>query len=116
MTTNPKEFNWTPPTTNTDGSPVTAGELTGYTIGIRSGALGDAGVGTYALSVPVAGGTTTKETLDAAYAAGLALLAVGTYVAAVRAESTAGPSGWSNEVDFTIALSPPNPPTGFTAA
>lgn len=100
---NPTVFTWVVPTTNVDGSIITSGELTGYTIGVGAAA------GVYTIMTSVADPAATSEPI----AALSAVLVPGTYFAAIRAESTAGPSDFSNEVSFSIAASPPVPPSNF---
>lgn len=103
---NPSQFTWVIPTTNTDGSAVTPGEITGYTIGVGTAS------GNYTMMTSVADPTATAEPLNKLSS----VLAPGTYFAAIRAESTGGPSAFSNEVTFQIAAPVPNPPTSFTVA
>lgn len=105
---NPTTFTWADPTTNVDGSPIVAGEITGYNIGIGTAS------GVYTINVPVAGAAAASELLSQITPA----LAPGTYFAAVQ---TVGPvdSVYSNEVTFTLTAPPPpqpNPPTSFTVA
>jgi len=103
---NPTQFNWVVPTTNTDGTAIPAGEITGYTIGVGAAS------GKYTIMTSVSNPAATSEPI----ADLSATLAPGTYFAAIRAESTGGPSAFSNEVSFAIAAPIPNPPTGFTVA
>lgn len=108
------QFNWTDPTTNTDGSAIPAtGEVTGYQIGIRPAAGGAAG--TYPVLAPAVAASAVNETL----AATGAVLAPGNYLAAVRA-ITAQTSGlWSNEGAFNVPVPPPpvpSAPTGFSVS
>jgi hypothetical protein len=117
MIINPKEFDWTPPTTNIDGSSVTPGELTGVTIGIRSTTAAGSLPGTYPIQIAVVGPTLTKELLSAAYSAGLAVLKPDTYMPSIREESVNGPSAWlieSAATQFQIVPPVPNPPSSFT--
>jgi hypothetical protein len=95
-------FNWAIPITNTDGTTITAGEITGFHIGTRQGGV----AGTYPTLTPVASPTATSAT---------ATFAPGTYNAAI---STVGPvnSAFSSEITFTVAQPVPNPPTGFSAS
>lgn len=104
---NPTKFTWVDPTLNTDGSAITAGEITGYLIGIRTGGV----AGTYPITASVAGATAASELLSALGT----VLAPNNYSAAIQ---TVGPvnSAWSSEVTFTIAPSQPNPPTGFSVS
>lgn len=108
---NPTQFSWTDPTTNIDGSPIVAGEITGYIIGIRSTTATGSVAGTYPITANVAGAAATMELLSALGTT----LKPDTYAAAIR---TAGPvpSLFSTEATFTITPPQPNPPTGFTAA
>jgi hypothetical protein len=102
---NPKQFSWVIPTTNTDGTPIAAGEITGFVIGIRP----STGVaGTYTQTVTVSSPTATT------YPVSSVTLAAGSYAAAVQ---VIGPndSAWSAESTFTITETP-NAPTGFTVA
>lgn len=103
--TNPTKFSWTDPTTNTDGSAVSAGEITGYTIGIGTVS------GTYTQLQPITPGTAVSEALSQVTPP----LKAGTYFAAVRAESAGGSSAWSTEVQFTLVVTP-TAPTGFGIA
>ena len=108
--TSPTTFTWTDPTTNVDGSPIAAGEITGYEIGVRPST---GTVGTYPTRTPVTGGATVSE----AFSAIAGTLQPGSYAAAVCALGAVN-SAWSNEVTFTIAAPPPTPsaPTNFTLA
>jgi hypothetical protein len=103
---NPTTFTWVEPTVNTDGTTITAGEITGYQVGVRSGGA----AGTYPDTVSVSGATTLTATL----AAVTPPLVAGSYFAAVRA---VGPtdSAWSAEISFAIA-GVPTPPTGFSVS
>jgi hypothetical protein len=102
---NPTQFSWVEPTVNTDGTPVAAGEITGYQVGVRP-ASGTPG--TYPDTASVSGATTLTATIASVNPA----LLSGSYAAAVRA---IGPtdSAWSAEITFAIA-GVPTPPTGFT--
>ena len=104
-------FSWTDPTTNVDGTPIVAGEVTGYDIGIRSATATGSVAGTYTIVVPVAGATAANEAVSAIGQ----VLKPDTYAAAIR---TAGQvdSLWSSEISFVIAPPQPNPPTNFTIA
>jgi hypothetical protein len=108
---NPTQFKWVDPVTNTDGSAIVAGEITGYNLGIRIGSLSPA-VGTpgvYTINVAVAGATAASELLSAISP----ILAPNSYVAAIE---TVGPvdSAFSSEVAFVIAPPTPSAPTGLT--
>jgi hypothetical protein len=103
---NATQFNWVDPTLNTDGGPISPGEITGYQIGIRQGGS----AGTYPTTVSVASATATTELFSAITPA----LVSGTYEAAIR---SVGPtdSAWSSEVTFTIT-GVPTAPTGFSVS
>lgn len=105
---NPTKFNWTDPTTNTDGTAIAAGEITGYSIGVRPST---GTPGTYTVVTPVAGAAVTSEAL----ASLSSVLVPGSYAAAIQ---TIGPvdSGWSAEITFTITPPVPNPPSAFGIA
>lgn len=111
---NPTTFTWNDPTTNVDGSPLVAGEITGYTIGIRSTTAAGSLMGTYPIQVPVVGAAAATELLSQI----TPVLAPDTYAAAIQ---TNGPvnSAFTPEVTFTIAPPPapvPNPPSNFGIA
>lgn len=108
---NPTGFSWTDPTTNVDGMPLTAGEVTGYTVGVRSTTAAGSVAGTYPITGSVAGAASTGETI----AALSALLKPDTYAAAVRADGPV-PSAWSTEATFTLAPPQPNPPSNFVVS
>jgi len=105
---NPTKFTWVDPTKNTDGTAVVAGEITGYSIGVRP-ASGTAG--TYPIITPISGATTTSEPL----ASLSTILTPGDYAAAIQ---SVGPvnSAWSSEITFTISPPIPTPPTSFSVA
>ena len=102
---NPTTATWTDPTTNVDGSPIVAGEITGYTLGIRA-ASGTPG--TYPITGAVADPAASSELLTALSAT----LAPGVYFAAVQANGPVN-SAWSAETTFSITSPQPNPPTGL---
>jgi hypothetical protein len=111
MMANPTTFSWTDPTTNTDGSPIAAGEITGYTIGIRNTAATGSVVGMYPITANVAGAAAASELVSALGT----VLAPGSYAAAIQSAGPT-PSAFSAEVAFTIAAPVPNPPTNFGIA
>jgi hypothetical protein len=86
-------FLWEPATQNTDGSAITAGEVTGYEVGIRQGGT----AGTYPTIIAVSGAFTALQLISAITPP----LSAGTYIAAVR---SVGPinSPWSTEFTFTV--------------
>jgi hypothetical protein len=108
---NPTKFTWVDPTTNTDGTAITAGEITGYNIGIRSTTKAGSVAGTYPIQVPVSGPTAASEML----ASITPVLAVDSYAAAIQ---SVGPvsSVFSGEVTFDIVPPVPNPPQSFTVS
>lgn len=103
----PTKFTWVAPTTNTDGSPIVAGEITGYNLVLRNADASSPGV--YTISVPITDPAATEEPL----AAIRSLLVVGNYAAAIQ---TVGPvaSGFTGEVTFTVDALQPNAPSSFT--
>jgi hypothetical protein len=105
---NPTTFTWTDPTKNVDGTAISAGEITGYSIGVRP-STGTAG--TYSIVTPVASATATSEALSSLST----ILTPGSYAAAIQ---TIGPvnSAWSTEITFTIVAPTPSAPTGFGIA
>ena len=107
---NPTKFTWTDPTTNVDGSAIAAGEITGYTIGVRSTTAAGSVAGTYPITV-TAPPSVTSDLLSAITPA----LPAGSYAAAIQAVTANSVSAWSAEATFTIA-EVPNPPTGFGVA
>lgn len=112
LTVNPNsKFSWTPNTVNTDGTPIAAGEITGYVIGIRSATATGSVVGTY----PAVSSPTGPLAVSDAFSALNLVLKPDTYFAAVQ---SVGPlaSPWSAEVEFIVGLPQPSAPTGFTVA
>lgn len=97
---------WSDPTTNTDGTPITAGEITGYQLGAGLS------TGSYTILTSVTGPSATTVAISAI----TPMLAANTYFAAVRAVTATGNSGWSNEFEFTIAPPIPSNPTSFQIA
>lgn len=101
---NPTQITWTDATTNTDGTPIAAGEVTGYTVGVRSTTAAGSVAGTYPFTAS-APATATSELLSALSA----VLPADTYVAAVQSTGPVN-SGWSAEsAPFTIAAPLPVP-------
>ncbi len=119
--TDPTKFVWTDPTTNADGSPVAAGEITGYEVGVRDTTATGSAAGAYPFGAKAPGTATTEliSLLSPSLPKGVQL------AAAVRA-NTAGldaagnpiNSDWSTEATFTLAVPAPvpSPPTGFGVA
>lgn len=106
--TNPVQFTWTDPTANVDGSPIVAGEITGYTLGLRVTTATGSVAGTYPISLSVTGATAASALLSAISP----ILVPGSYAAAIE---SVGPvnSAWSAEVTFTITPPTPSAPTGL---
>lgn len=96
---------WTPPTTNTDGSAIAAGEITGYTVGVRPAA---GTVGVYPVTKQVAPSVLTLDLKTLG-------LAPGSYFVSVETNS-ANNSSWDPEIGFTIPQPTPNPPGNFSLA
>lgn len=112
LTVNPNsKFSWVPNTVNTDGTPITAGEITGYAIGIRSATAVGSVVGVY----PAVSSPTGPNAVSDAFSALNLVLKPDTYFAAVQ---SVGPlaSPWSAEVEFIVAAPTPSAPTNFTVA
>ena len=105
------KFNWTDATTNTDGSAIVSGEITGFLIGIRSTTATGSVAGTYPINSPSIAASAVSE----AVALITPSLQPDTYAAAIK---SVGPvnSAWSTEVQFQIAQPVPNPPTAFGVA
>jgi len=101
---NPTQVTWNDPTANVDGSPIAAGEITGYTIGVRDTSAAGSAAGTYPYTAG-APATAVSELLSAL----TPVLPTGKPLAvAVKADTAAGSSAWSAETTFTLA--PPAPP------
>ena len=105
---NPTTITWVDPTNNVDGSPIAAGEITGYDIGVRP-ASGVAG--TYPFITSITNPSATSELISQLGQ----ILAPGSYFASVRATGAVD-SGWAAEAAFTIAAPQPNPPSGLKVA
>lgn len=105
------KFSWTDPATNTDGSAIQSGEITGYNVGIRSATAAGSVAGTYPIIAQASGAAAASEAVSAIGT----VLKPDTYAAAIQ---TIGPvnSAWSSEVEFTIAQPVPNPPMDFSVA
>jgi hypothetical protein len=94
-----------PPTTNTDGTPVTPTEILSYTVGVRSLTASGTAAGTYAFSTSL-----TPPNLVATLTS-LDVTAADSYAAAASATTAAGTTPFGPEVSFEVAPSLPNPPT-----
>lgn len=97
---------WSLPTENSDGSPITPGEITGFIVGLRSITAAGSAAGTYPIQSPMTAPDAVLEALSAI----TANLKSDSYALAVQTESGNGPSLWSAEVLFTGVLPVPNPP------
>ena len=90
-----KTFNWTPPTQNTDGSPLPDAEIGSYNIYCDGNLIG---------TVTNTGNTSSWQTPVGTFPPG-------DYTCTATAINTAGiESAQSNAVNFTVAASVPNPP------
>lgn len=105
------KFTWVDPLTNTDGSALTTGEITGYTIGIRSTTAAGSVPGTYPALTSIADPTATSEAISALST----VLKPDSYAAAIRSDGPVD-SAWSTEATFTIAAPVPNPPSSFSVS
>jgi hypothetical protein len=102
----PINFTWTDPSLNVDGTAIVAGEVTGYTVGIRNTATAGSAAGTYPVTVAAPGATDASALASGAAAA----LVPGIYAAAIQ---TNGPvnSAWSVEIFFEVPTAPVVPET-----
>jgi hypothetical protein len=110
----PSIASWIDPTTNTDGSPIADGEITGYEIGARDTTAAGSVAGTYPYSFKA-----PPDVLAEPLSMLTPVLPKGVKLAAAMRTNTAGPnSDWTAEVTFTlpVPLPVPNPPSGFSVA
>ena len=110
MAKNPTTMTWVAPTTNTDGTAIQAGEITGYQIGARLTSAAGSVAGTYPITATVNDPTATSAPLSI-----LGTLAEGTYAASVMALGPNNSTWDPTEATFTIAPVP-SPPSGFSVA
>lgn len=105
----PKVITWLPPTLNTDGTAIAAGEITGYELGARLTTDVGSVAGVYPITAMVTDPTATSAPLSV-----FGTLKAGLYAAAAMA---VGPtdSAWSTEASFTIEEIP-DAPSGFSVA
>jgi hypothetical protein len=101
---------WVDPTLNTDNSPITPGEVSGYLLGIRDVNAPGSAAGTYPKTSTVTGGSATSAPLS-----GLGFLAGmvrgGTYGIAAESEvGGAAVGAWSAEMVFIYNPPIPKPP------
>lgn len=107
--TTPTQVTWTDPTTNVDGTPIAAGEVTGYMIGVRDTSATGSAAGTYPFTA-TAPATATSELFSLL----APVLPTGKPLAvAAQTLSANGNSAWSAEATFTLP-SIPNPPTALS--
>jgi hypothetical protein len=102
----PITFSWTDPSLNVDLSPITPGEVTGYTVGIRNTTTAGSAAGTYPVTVAAPGAADVSALASGAAAA----LVPGVYAMAIQ---TNGPinSAWSVELFFEVPTAPVVPET-----
>jgi len=94
------------PTTNTDGTPVTPGEITSYNVGVRSLTATGSVAGTYPFNGSLASNVSPLSmTLKA-----LGVSKADSYAAAAQAVTANGTTAWGPEFSFTAAPSLPQPP------
>lgn len=109
----PSNIKLTLPTTNTDGTPIAAGDLVDVQVGFGTTS------GNYTLIADdtVFGTQTVDGVTTIPFASLNENLGFGTWFAASRVKNAEGQvSAWSNEASFVIAAPVPNPPAGFTVA
>jgi hypothetical protein len=104
---NPTKASWTDPTTNTDGSAIAAGEITGYLVGVRL-ASGVAGTYPYTATVAPAQTSDLLSALTPALPLGVQL------IGAVQALSTVKRAAVTETIQAIAILFTPEAPTGFT--
>lgn len=93
----PKTFDWTPPTQNTDGTPLPDADIASYNIFCNAVLLGNA---------PNTGGTDTWTSPP---------LPAGSYDCHATTVAISGEeSDASNAVNFTVAKSKPEAPSNFS--
>lgn len=105
---NPTKVSWTDATTNTDGSAITAGEITGYSVGVRL-ATGTTGTYAYTDTAPSTATSVLLSALTPALPYGVSLVA--------GVQST-GPtdSPWGESAPFTLAAPVPSAVSGVTVS
>lgn len=110
------KVSWVDPTSNKDGSPLAAGEVSGYQVGFRSVSAAGSAVGAY----PILGAPVASTAVSEAITAVMSSLVIDTYATAVRTVSVQNGvtvnSDWSAEYVFDGVIPPviPNPPSGVT--
>jgi hypothetical protein len=111
---------WTDPTLNTDGTPITAGELSGYLVGLRDVNAAGSAVGVYPKTATVAGASATSALLSVL---GFLTSMVSGHTYGIAAESEVGGAAagpWSTELLFQyvppVVPSVPEAPTALKIA
>ena len=117
----PTKFTWVDPTANTDGSPVAAGEITGYEVGVRDTTATGSAAGNYPFGAKAPATATTEliSLLTPSLPKGVLLAAaVRANTAGLDANGNPVNSGWSDETTFQLTppAPVPNPPTSFGVA
>lgn len=114
----PKTITLTLPTQNTDGSPITTGEITDVQVGFDQTSHSTDGADYKLIADDTNFGAETQNGVVTIPFAELGeTLAVGKWFCAARVKTADGvTSAWSNEASFSIAPPVPNPPTNFTVA
>jgi len=108
----PKQFTFTLPTTNVDGTPIAADEIAKVQLGLGQA---DGVYPTVVDDVDFAA-QTSAGVVTVPYSI-VGVLAYGTWFAAARVVTKDGVnSDWSNSASFTLAPPVPNAPANFTAA
>ncbi len=105
---NPSQIKWTVPTQHTDGTPLSAGEITSYNVGVR---LASGTAGTYAYTATASASATSEliSQLSPTPPTGVPI------VAGVQAVAAQGNSAYAESSPVTL-LALPNPPTAVTFA
>jgi hypothetical protein len=107
------KFGWALPTTNTDGTSLAPGEITGFQVGIRHATdAKPAGNPTdvYPIMMPVDPVTATTDPLSESPTP----LLPGAYFFSVQSLSVTNGSGpWAPETAFTL-VAPPSPPSNLS--
>lgn len=89
-----KTFTWTAPTTNTDGSPLPAAQITGYVLTC----------GATVVQIPGAVTTFKRD------------FSPGNYTCSLQARANGLTSAPSNSASFVVPQPAPNPPSGFSVS
>ncbi len=113
--TNPQTLNWTPATTNVDGSPIGPNEITAFEVGVRDTSSPGSAVGVYPFGAK-APATAVSELISSVpnLPVGKPLVFAVREDAGVDAAGNPVVSGWSPESEvFTLPVPAPvpNPPT-----